>query len=554
MINDNEVIDKKLVVAGNNEFKAYFYLENGVIVEEKRVKIENGIEIPCEKIGHVKYHIESPKNVKETKILKVIDVETGKAHELIKNETDDPNNQEFVKEICFIKIFNQTKNIGEIHKFVNGIDAEARFYKIENGKEVYCPQPENDERKFIVPMPENLNEGYFSVYDENGSLLKKIPHKICTKLDNQTEICLHHHEADRLKDMIEKISLLSNEEKEKLKSAIEQDTITTLEGKKRSTTTYSEIERAVDAILSASHELVAEDFYKSVDSSEEFGISRFVVDRFYHLQQLLREPTLTRQPNTTTYIVSSKTSDSYGNGIYLEHRFQATSPEEATKLAKLIIKRLQGIQHKIWLAAWRLANELKKYTYTCALTELMRLCHPERKAYFQTKEKIEFYEHLKSLENTKIVFTRKRKRSRHSKTEVEDFIEIKALEIAKGTRKPDEKYPESITITVLNTVSLQNEKMAFVGAGYKHRTLELHADDTMLAQLIQTRKNQRQHEENLHFDREYLIQQAGLTKTDKSKKAEANKLLLEKLKRLKDKGILLDYPKRINESISLKVR
>src|ERR1700722_4680123 len=267
--------------------------------------------------------------------------------------------------------------------------------------------------------------------------------------------------------------------------------------------------------------LVNETFYKYLNPSEEFGISRFVVDRLYHLPQLLSEPILSRQPNTTTYMVSSKISDSQRNTICLEHRFQAISPEEATKLAKLIIKQLQGIQHKIWLAAWRLANELKKYTYTCALTELMRLCHPERKAYFQTKEKIQFYEHLKSLENTKIIFTRKRKKSARSKQEVEDFIEIRALEIAKGTRKPDEKYPESLTITVLNTTSLQNEKTAFVGAGYKHRTLELHADDTMLAQLLQTRKNQMQNSKHLKFDREYLIRLAGLAKTDKVNKAEA---------------------------------
>lgn len=544
---ENDQVKRQVCVMGDKEntWKKYVYLEDGVLVGEKLVKIENGIEIPCESTGPTKYFLEIPKNIEETSVLKVFNTETGEvSNELIKEE------------ICFLKIFNQTKNIGEIHKVVNGIDTEIRFYKIENGKEVYCPQPENDERKFFISMPENLNEGDLSIYDEEGALLRKVPHKICAKLDNQTEICLHHHEADKAKEMLEKISLLSIEEQEKLKTSIEnkEDTITTLEGKKLSTTTYSEIERAVDAILSASHELVAEDFYKSVDASEEFGISRFVVDRFYHLPQLLSEPTLKRQPNTTTYIVSSKTSDSQGNGICLEHRFQATSPEEATKLAKLIIKRIQGVQHKIWLATWRLANELKKYTYTCALTELMRLCHPERNAYFQTKEKIEFYEHLKSLENTKIVFTRKRKKSPRSKTEVEDFIEIRALEIAKGTRKPDEKYPESITITVLNTASLQNEKMAFVGAGYKHRTLELHADDSLLAQVIQTRKNQMQQAKHLKLDREHLIKLAGLSKTDKTNKAEANRLLVEKLKRFQEKGIIIDYPKRIREQAILKIR
>jgi hypothetical protein len=93
-----------------------------------------------------------------------------------------------------------------------------------------------------------------------------------------------------------------------------------------------------------------------------------------------------------------------------------------------------------------------------------------------------------------------------------------------------------------------------VGAGYKHRTLELHADDVLFAQEIQTRKNQMQNAKQLNFDREYLIKLAGLVKTDKAKKAEANKLLIEKLQRLKDKGILKDYPKRINNSISLTVR
>lgn len=163
MNNEDDTIDRKVMMAGNNEFKSYFYLENGVIVKEHHVKIENGIEIPYDKAGSTKYFLEIPQNIEEAKILKVFDAETGHvSNELIKEE------------ICFLKIFNQTKNIGEIHKVVNGIDTEVRFYKIENGKEVYCPHPENDERKFFVPMPENLNEGDLSIYDEGGTLLRKI--------------------------------------------------------------------------------------------------------------------------------------------------------------------------------------------------------------------------------------------------------------------------------------------------------------------------------------------------------------------------------------------
>jgi hypothetical protein len=34
MNNENDAIDRKIMMAGNSEFKSYFYLENGVIVKE----------------------------------------------------------------------------------------------------------------------------------------------------------------------------------------------------------------------------------------------------------------------------------------------------------------------------------------------------------------------------------------------------------------------------------------------------------------------------------------------------------------------------------------
>jgi len=548
--NEKEPVQKQVCILGDNRWRMYLLFENDVLVEEKFVNIDNNKEIPCEEIGQRTYSMMLPTNCENDEKIKIIENSTG----LISKELLKVTPINKTAECICVKIFNQTRNIGEIHKLVNGVDIETKYFKVADGKEEYCEQP-NDEGGFFALVPFNL-EGPLPIYDSEGKLFRKVPDAIVASLDEQTEITFQHDDEANKKCILEKISSLSDEDKKRLKLSLEnkEDTITTLEGKRLSRTHYSEIERAVDALISSQKELVNDEFYKSVNSFDEFGISRFVVDRFYHLPQLLSEPTLTRQPGTTTYIISSKTHDSKGNSICLEHRFQATSPEEATKLAKLIIKRLQGIQHKIWLGAWCLANELKKYTYTCSLTELMRLCHPERNAYFQTKEKIEFYEHLKSLESTKIVFTRKRKKTSRSKKEIEDFIEIRALEISMGTRKPGKKYPDSLAITVLNTTSLQNEKMAFVGAGYKHRTLELHADDALFAQEIQTRKNQMQHKKLLRFDREYLIKLAGLVKTDKTKKAEANKLLLEKLQRLNSKGIILDVPKRISERITLMVR
>lgn len=553
MTEENEPIKRQIGVVGDkgNEWRNYLYSENGILVGEKIVKLENGAEIPHEETGPVTHILKLPPNFESEDKFEVLDAKTDHlSNELVKTA---PKNEECL----YVKIFNQTKNIGEIHKLLNGVDIETKYFKIEQGKEVFCDLPPDYpiQGNFFAPIPATL-DGPLSLYDDDGQLIIKIPHQTVAVLDGQTGIALQHEDESKVKKMLEKISSLSDEDKERLKFALEnkEASITTLEGKQLSRTNYSEVEQAVDALLSSAQDLVTKEFYKTIDPFYEFGISRFVIDRFYHLPKLLSEPTLTRQPGTTTYIISSKKNDSSGNGICLEHRFQAASEQEATNLAKIIIKQLQGVQHKIWLGAWCLANELKKYTYTCALTELMRLCYPERTTYFQTKEKIEFYEHLKSLENTKIVFTRKRKKSSRSSKIVEDFIEIRALEISKGTRTPNEKYPDSLTITVLNKTSLQNEKMAFVGAGFKHRTLELHADDVLFAQEIQTRKNQKQQAENLNFDRGYLITLAGLTKTDKAKKSRANKLLMEKLQRLKDKGIIIDYPKRIGAHISLKVR
>lgn len=97
-------------------------------------------------------------------------------------------------------------------------------------------------------------------------------------------------------------------------------------------------------------------------------------------------------------------------------------------------------------------------------------------------------------------------------------------------------------------------KIAFVGAAFKHKTLELHADDTALAAWIQTRKSQRREESAIRVEREFLIQLAGLQKTDISNKTVANKKLILKLNRLVEKGILESAPVFIEKIVSLKIR
>jgi hypothetical protein len=278
-------------------------------------------------------------------------------------------------------------------------------------------------------------------------------------------------------------------------------------------------------------------FYKSIDPSLEFGVSRTVSDKLYHLPKLLVQPQLTWQEGTTTYIIQSSTPDSAGNTITLEHRLHATSHEEAEKIAAIVADRLRGILHKILMAAWKLANDLKQFTFTCELTHLMRLCNPDRTASFQSKDKIEFYEHLRSLENTKIVYSRKDP-SKSGKKAVTQSIEIRLIEIHNKTGKKEE-YPQTITLSVLNAPALQNEKMAFVGAGFKNTTLELHVDDISLAAWLQSRKAQLNNaDKTTTIDEDYLFKVAGVEKTALLNKSMARRRLLKKLERYAKQGII----------------
>lgn len=282
---------------------------------------------------------------------------------------------------------------------------------------------------------------------------------------------------------------------------------------------------------------IEERFYRSLDA-DEFGISRTVADKLYHLPKLLTQPVLEWQTGTTTYIIKSSTPDSFGNSIVLEHRLQASSHEEAEKIASIIADRLKGVLHKILMATWKLANELRKFTFSCQLTDLMKLCYPDRKAAFQNHEKIEFFEHLRSLENTKIVYTRN-KAAKGRKASLTQSIEIRLIEIHHKIGKKEE-YPQSLTLTVLNAPALQKEKLAFVGAAFKNSTLELHADDISLAAWLQARKAQLKEGKSnvITVQEDYLLKVAGLEKTAKTNKSHARKKLRDKLDRYAQQGII----------------
>ena len=314
---------------------------------------------------------------------------------------------------------------------------------------------------------------------------------------------------------------------------------------------FKDITYAVETILSTPKEEEFRPFYKNIDPNEGFGVERFVLDRVYYLPKLLENTQLTHLFEMT-YLVSSEQKDASGNSIRLEHRFQATHEEEAKKLYQKISAKLAGVHQKIWLACWRLGNQLKKFIYTCALTDLMKLTYPERTGYFSVADRIDFYENLKSLEQTRFVFSKPYKKG-SVKSDLRISYSIPLLNIPQQLGK--DRYPQQITLSIRALDPYPtHEKIAHVGGEIKHRTLELHADDTQLATWIQARKSQRPKEELMEIDLDYLFKLAGLERTAISNRTQAKKLLCKKLQRCIDKGIISHFSEKIKKSVVLTMR
>jgi len=425
----------------------------------------------------------------------------------------------------------------------------TKVVKIVEGKEVECEEPSPGKYKLCFPGEFKIDV----VEQETGKTTKTLDKMEQLALFPDLQLMVKAEEANQWHETLSALDSCNDQDKIKVKHALEEQI---QENAKKHDTMpphlqIDQVAHTLELLITGDTYEIPSDFYKNINAREEFGISRIVADMVYHLPGLLDDAKITRQGETSTYVIEAEIKNSYGHLLKLEHRLQATSNEEAERVAKLVIKRLKGIQLKIWSACWKMANTKGRYTFICPLTALMEECNPMREAYFNTSEKIEFYEHLRSLENTKFVLTKTLK-SKNGKERYNSY-ELRLLDIHTHSGDKNEP-PQQISMTILNRAALQNEKTTFVGVGIKNKTLELHADDTMLSTLIQTRKNQMMEAEYLKFERDSLLEIAGLGKTAKTNKTHANKLLLEKLSRLKDKGILLEIPKRINLHISLKVR
>ena len=297
-------------------------------------------------------------------------------------------------------------------------------------------------------------------------------------------------------------------------------------------------------------ELIPSSFYRNIDPSEEFGVSRFLTDRMAYLSRLLERMSL-EYVEDCLWILGSEIKDSRNNSIRLEHRFRATSPEEAERLYSKISSQLAGIELKIWLACWRVANELRSPTFTCRLSRVMNAAHPGTCSSFSTADKTTFFVHLKSLENTKFLFTTPCGTKR-GKALIRT-IEIPLLRVIARVGHEVGRYPEQLTVSLMN-LDVDVGKMAYVGAAFKNRTLELHSDDTQLATWVQTRKSQRRGESVLQVGLGFLLAQGGLARTAISNKRHAKRLLKNKLQRLQEKGVICSFLDCPGDAVLLKIR
>jgi hypothetical protein len=319
------------------------------------------------------------------------------------------------------------------------------------------------------------------------------------------------------------------------------------------TTSKNLLETVIASLIKKSTSL-----FKDVNGQQEFGVSRHVADQLYHIPQLLKDCTV-KLLFGNTYTITAQTYNSLGDAIGLEYRFEASDMYQATQRLESFVETISGRQNKAFLACWQIANERQDKTYTCKLTELMERAYPNRSAYFSTKDKTIFYKDLLDLESTKFIVKKRSTPTFKSKKQSVTTYIIPLIQIHE--RKQDihdnklDAYPSHICLTVLQDPPKQDtNKLFFMATAIKHKTLDLHSDDTQLADIIQIRKSQRKDQEYLTFTREFFIALAQLEKTDQVNKTHANKLLLKKLQRFCEFNIIKECPKKIDDSITIKIR
>jgi len=320
---------------------------------------------------------------------------------------------------------------------------------------------------------------------------------------------------------------------------------------------------------SETHDLPSE-FFSSVEN-DEFGMSRLIADPINNLHSMLEKFTnpILVNDDDDIYIIQAEGTNTNKDKIGLQYRFRAPNDEEANKLAQEYIKRLTGKLKKMHETCWAMANLKQNRMISCDLTDLLMIAYPNSKDKnsFSIEQKLTFFQDFLDLSQAQITIEKAHVKTRSykkktTKTQTKNHIDrfilpfitiLKTSNYNLASTKKSERYPKNITFSVLHNTLYEQDSMYNVGAGIKHKTLELRQEDIALAEWIQIRKSQLMEKEYITIkDKDFLFKLANVDRIQHS--GMANKRLLDKLKRLKEKKIILNYPNRVIFPFHIKIR
>lgn len=315
-----------------------------------------------------------------------------------------------------------------------------------------------------------------------------------------------------------------------------------------STITISTITEFVNQLEDKKHGIIKRKLFKGIDDEVEFGVSRLISDKVYHLPKLLEKLELSSEQNNS-YKLYSQTATSIGS-LGLGYFFEASHDEEAMNVAAIFKRKISGVGERLWLASWDKANEVGCWLFEVDTYDLYRKCYPERKAEPNGEERKEFFNLIRLLERTKFFFTRKnnKDKKKSSITYELPIIQIFSFEGSLNSKG----WPRRLKLQVLPP-NAHEDKMAHVGAHFHRKTLHLDHSDTHLASMLQIRRSQCKNVDSITLSLEDLIKGSGLQNTYEAKPNRAIKLLGEKLERFKKEGIVQTYPSKLSSNLQDKI-
>lgn len=269
--------------------------------------------------------------------------------------------------------------------------------------------------------------------------------------------------------------------------------------------------------------------FRTIDSEEYFAITKPIMDRIYHLPELLKNAKASLLKGDQ-WVIESKI-DNRGTGpIGLIHDFRALNRLDAKEYLEGYRDWIRGEGLKILAAYWKTACDRGGFQFSTPIVDVMQqMANSRRMMHFSVKEREKFWAATRKLEQTKLTIEYllpKAKRKKEQKL----LIEHRLVDVgARVHNRGENTYPNDVFVKVLDPNDFQ--KFSQIGTAIHNNTLKLHPKDILLAMSFQIRKAQTRDQEINAFDEDYLIERANLEQTAKSNRRMARSTLQKKLKK-----------------------